>query len=271
MDDQVADVARYPEVAVAFDSVAADFDRRFENDITRRIRDKIYSLIKTLVSPPSSILDINCGTGIDAIALAKGGYAVDGIDVSLGMIQEAERKSAETSALRISFTAGSFHQFSERIHGSFDLAFSNFGGLNCTDDLAVVAEELSLVLKPGGYFMAVVMPPFSLWEFTSYALRGQLQNSLRRIKKKTPATGFDRNGFTVFYHSPQTMIETFAPWFVVQDQLALSILSPTPQSTGFAATFPGIVRLLEWLDSKIERWPGFRSWGDHVVLVFRKL
>lgn len=257
-------------VIEAFDTVAVHFDERFENEITRRIRNKMYALVDATVHPPASILDINCGTGIDAMAFAKEGFSVVGLDASPGMIQEARRKTSREPGARVAFSVGSFLHLSEHVRGPFDLAFSNFGGLNCTGDLAGVAREVSSVLRPGGYFVAVVMPPFSLWEFFSYALRGQRKNALRRMRRGTLATGFDGSFFTVSYHSPRTFVDACSPWFELQDLIGLSILSPTPQSTGFARTFPRFLRLLEWVDSKIDRLPLFRSSGDHFIAICRK-
>ncbi|MEX1275161.1 MAG: class I SAM-dependent methyltransferase [Bacteroidota bacterium] len=257
-------------VTDAFDAVAASFDERFENAITRRIRNKIHGIVESLLSPPSTILDINCGTGIDAMAFAQKGYSVTGIDISPGMIQQAKAKAHASANFKTAFSIGSFEHLSERVQGSFDIAFSNFGGLNCTDDLSGVAREVSSVLRPGGYFVAVVMPPFSLWEFFSYAVRGQRKNALRRMRRGTLATGFDGKSFTVFYHSPRTFMDACSPWFELRDLIGLSILSPTPQSTGFARTFPRLIRLLEWVDSKIERLPLFRSSGDHFIVICRK-
>jgi ubiquinone/menaquinone biosynthesis C-methylase UbiE len=258
------------DVLEAFDSVAVQFDERFENEITHRIRNKIYSLVERTVHPPASLLDINCGTGIDAMALAQKGFSVLGLDASPGMIQEAGRKAAREPGARVAFSVGSFHHLSGHIPGLFDLAFSNFGGLNCTDDLSSVAGEVSSVLRPGGYFLAVVMPPFSLWEFFSYALRGQRRNALRRMRKGTLATGFDGKSFTVLYHSPRTFMDACSPWFELRDLIGLSIMSPTPQSTGFARAFPRLIRLLMWVDSQIERLPLFRSSGDHFIVICRK-
>ena len=58
-------------VAEAFDSVAERFEATLENNITRGIRSKLYTLIDSLVPRGSEILDINCGIGIDAVELAR--------------------------------------------------------------------------------------------------------------------------------------------------------------------------------------------------------
>ena len=271
MRNEILHTGSLSGVTDAFDAVAGSFDERFENAITRRIRNKIYGIVESLLPSPSALLDINCGTGIAAMVFARRGYSVTGIDISPGMIQQAKVKALAFPNLDAAFSVGSFEHLSERVQGSFDLAFSNFGGLNCTENLSGVAKEVASILKQGGYFVAVVMPPFSLWEFFSYALRGDFRKAFRRMQRGTRATGFDGKSFTVFYHLPGKFLEACSPWFALRDQVGLSILSATPQSTHFARSFPRAARFLERMDALIERCPLVRSLGDHYVMILQKI
>src|SRR5262249_53380168 len=80
---------RMNEVLESFDSIAHIFDEEFKNEIPRRLRQEIYDIIGSLVPVGGSIVDINCGTGIDAIELAQKGYAVCGIDLAPKMVDRA--------------------------------------------------------------------------------------------------------------------------------------------------------------------------------------
>src|SRR5690242_3488644 len=82
-------------VLESFDNIAEIFDEEFENAITRRLRQQIYDTVGRLVPAGGSIIDINCGTGIDAIALAQKGYTVCGIDLSPKMVDRAKGKSLQ--------------------------------------------------------------------------------------------------------------------------------------------------------------------------------
>ena len=84
--------AHINDVLESFDSIADIFDEEFENDITRRLRQHIYKTIDSLVPAGGGILDINCGTGIDAIALAQRGYRMCGIDLAPRMVGRARKK-----------------------------------------------------------------------------------------------------------------------------------------------------------------------------------
>ncbi len=46
-----------------------------------------------LPAPPAAVLDIGCGTGSLSVVLAKAGYTVTGMDVSEGMIAQAQAKA----------------------------------------------------------------------------------------------------------------------------------------------------------------------------------
>jgi ubiquinone/menaquinone biosynthesis C-methylase UbiE len=257
-------------VAEAFDGISERFDHDLENDITRRIRERIYENIESLVEPGSSILDINCGTGIDAINLDRRGFRVTGIDLSPKMIKQAHGKVVRDERLDVRFLTGSFDRVSEIVEGPFDLALSNFGGLNCSDQLSDVAKELSRVILPSGFFVGIVMPRFSLWESISYAMRGEWNESLRRSRKETQATGFRGKTFLVHYHAPSSFMRAFEPWFVMKRLVGISVFSPTPQSTSFVRAHPHLAHRLDKVDKLLGGFPVIRSIGDHYMIVLQR-
>ena len=152
----------------------------------------------------------------------------------------------------------------------FDIVLSNFGGLNCTSNLRGVAEQVSLHLKPGGYAIAVVMPPFSLWETFAYAFRGKIREAIRRIRPNGTETQFSGNKFTVYYFSRRRMSEAFSEQFDVVETYALNVLSPPPHAWNIRRRFPHLTAGLEKIDDLTCHLPLFRSIGDHTVIVMRK-
>ena len=257
-------------VAQAFDSIAASFDTTLENDTTARIRAKLYSIIESLAPPGSTILDVTCGTGIDALYLANHGYQVFGTDISKKMIRTARSKAEQSSCRNVHFAVASYDSISQNIVPSADLVFSNFGGLNCTSNLASAARAIASVTKSGGFMVGVIMPPFSLWESISYLARFEWRNAVRRLKKNAPATGFSSLTFPVHYYTPGTVAASFSTDFELIQITGLSIVSPTPQSRRFVQNHSVLTKILVGLDGLIERIPIIRAIGDHYIIVLRK-
>lgn len=253
----------------AFDEIASRYDIEFDaSPTTRRLRQQIYTLIGNLVVPPSRILDINCGTGTDVLFLATKGYSAFGVDVSEKMIAEASKKSDANS--RTSFVRASYDDMDEVPAGYFDLVLSNFGGLNCTSDLKAVGDRVARRLKPQGFFVAVLMPSFSLWETCASLARGKFRQAFRRLRRGGTRTGFGENRFTVFYFNPNEAAKQFENNFLVRDIFAWNVFSPPPHSWRIARSFPKITTQLEKLDEVIGHLPFFRSIGDHYVMVLEK-
>jgi len=79
-------------VTVAYDAIAADYDAQVRGDAwMRRALHKYYARV---FRPGQRVLDVGCGTGIDAIALARRGVHVVGVDGSAGMIARLRDKVA---------------------------------------------------------------------------------------------------------------------------------------------------------------------------------
>src|SRR6266568_3061685 len=98
---------------------------------------------EAVVRPGYDVLDACCGTGDLAVAAARVGGRVTGLDFSEAMLERARRKAPDLDwvrgdLLQLPFAAA-----------SFDAATVGFGVRN-VDDLARALAELRRVLRPGG-------------------------------------------------------------------------------------------------------------------------
>jgi 2-polyprenyl-3-methyl-5-hydroxy-6-metoxy-1,4-benzoquinol methylase len=93
-----------PAMAEAFDSL------RFSGPIGRLIAGSQESVIAEFLAPVGGrkVLDVGTGTGRAAIALARRGAAVTGVDASSEMIAVARRRAAE-AGVEVRFDAGDAH------------------------------------------------------------------------------------------------------------------------------------------------------------------
>jgi ubiquinone/menaquinone biosynthesis C-methylase UbiE len=261
---QAANVAR------SFDAVAEVFETQLENETTRKLRGKLYETVRSLLAPGGSILDINCGTGIDALALSQMGYSVVGMDISPKMVEQARARLVRFPEAGVHVSVGSFEDIASITTSSFDMVISNFGGLNCVSSLDRVFPQVAGALKPGGHFVAVVMPPVSLWELIAGITHGNLHFAFRRFQKNVAATGFGGRTFVVSYHSAKRLFRASKRSFERISLHGWNVSSPPPHAALFRARHPKLSAWLESLDDATAGLPFIRSLGDHYMLVLRK-
>ncbi len=259
------------EVSSAFDDIAGVFDTTFERSpVIQRLRQKLYAAIESRAQAHNALLDINCGTGIDALYFANRGMTVMGIDISKKMIEQAQMKAASAGLDNVRFYASSFEQIPHQLSNKYDLAFSNFGGLNCVSRLDQVAGELARLVNPGGYFIAVIMPPFSFSETLGGMRHGNLRYAFRRMSHPSRAAGFGEKRFDVYYHSAAYVRLVFRKWFSTEHIVGFSIISPPPGADLFISRHPRMYKFLIGIDELLERVPLLRSIGDHYMIILRR-
>ena len=99
------------------------------------------------------VLDLGCGTGYDALALARRGFQVEGIDYAQVAIDEAIRL-ADTQELPIDFRQGDIGLPLPYTDGAFDAVISNLV-LHSFDDIVLrrILGEVDRCLRAGGLFL----------------------------------------------------------------------------------------------------------------------
>ncbi len=121
---------------------------------------------------PQHVLDIACGTGDFAIALAQAGVPqVTGVDISEGML-EVGRQKVKDLGLNIAMQVDDSEQLSFA-DGTFDAISVAFGVRNF-EHLPMGLQEMHRVLKPGGLVciveLSVPQNPVLLWGYKLYFL-----------------------------------------------------------------------------------------------------
>lgn len=99
------------------------------------------------------VLDIACGDGAFAVAMAKRGYHVTGVDVAESMISRA-KESAPVELDGVEFVQGDVRKLS--YDDEFDVATCWFDSLNHVleyDDLKRAFENIADALRDGGLFV----------------------------------------------------------------------------------------------------------------------
>jgi ubiquinone/menaquinone biosynthesis C-methylase UbiE len=233
------------------------------------MRNKVYAHVVRHIPRGARILELNAGTGTDAVQLAQRGYFVHATDIAPGMLDRLREKVDQFRLHdRVTMEQRSFLSL-EKIQGApFDAVFSDLGGLNCIPDLNPVIQQLPKALKPGGMVTWVLMPHVCLWELAE-VFRGQVSLAFRRFARGKVRATLEDLHFDVYYFSPRQVIEWFGNDFALLAVEGLSVLTPTAESKNFAKRHSRLYRVLSRLDDTFSpRWPWY-GWGDFYILTMR--
>jgi ubiquinone/menaquinone biosynthesis C-methylase UbiE len=260
------------EASAAFSRQSAVFDQIYGKDgIIRYKRERVRHHMLQLLKSGDHLLELNCGTGEDALFFAQNGFRVHATDISASMVAVLNEKAGFLKGLPVTTEQCSFTKLdSLKNAGPFDAVYSNFGGLNCTGELDTVLHSLKSLVKPGGTVTLVIISPFCFWE-TLLVFKGRFRTAFRRF--------FSANGrkarvegayFKCWYYSPSFVRKHMDKDF---DQVALEgLCSIVPPSyiEGFAEKYPKLFRFLRRKEDRLKsHWP-WRSAGDYFIVSFRR-
>jgi ubiquinone/menaquinone biosynthesis C-methylase UbiE len=259
--------------SVAFSKQAPVFDSLYSSDeIIQYKRTRVRNHLENYLPEKSHILELNCGTGEDAIYLAGKGHRVHATDISRGMQQVLMQKVLQSGAQdQISFELCSYTQLNLlKNKGPFDAVFSNFAGLNCTGELEQVLAGIKVLLKPGGILTVVVLPKFCLWEIL-LLFKGKFGTATRRLfssdGRKARVEGVN---FTCWYYNPSFIGNYLKGSFTVRSVEGLCTLVPPSYITYFPQKYPSIFEVLKRLENNFKnRWP-WKYIGDYYILTLEK-
>jgi ubiquinone/menaquinone biosynthesis C-methylase UbiE len=260
----------FAEVAEAFSRTAEKYDRFTEDHPhLARIRARVYAHLTRYLKPGAHILELNAGTGIDAVYLAHQGFRVHATDIAPGMLQRLRGKVDSLGLVdRVTIQQLSFTELEQVQAGPFDAVFSNLGGLNCIPDLRPVTRSLPALLRPGGLVTWVLMPKVCLWEM-ALVFRGDFKVAFRRLAPGGTRAHLEGLHFMIYYFTPPQALAAFGPQFIPLDLEGLCVFSPPAESKNLARQHPGLYSWLCWLDDRLARRAPFRAWGDFFVISLR--
>ena len=147
-----SDETRAPYVRRLFHTIADRYDL-----ITRLLsfgRDRHWKRqLAALAHPRPGVaaLDLACGTGDIAFALADGGARVSGLDITHRMVELAQRKN--TRARAVVFVTGDMMALPFR-DATFDLVTTGYGIRN-VPRIEPALAEIRRVLRPGGLLLSL--------------------------------------------------------------------------------------------------------------------
>lgn len=249
-------------MTTAFDALAADYDCRFTaTPLGVLLRDAVQRRLDARFAAGDRVLELACGTGEDAVHLAQRGVRVLATDASPIMVETARRKvEAAGLAERVEVRPLAIEDLGI-LGGTFDGAFSSFGGLNCVADLTATAQALAGLLRPGAPALLCVMGPLVPWEWLRGLAQARPSEAFRRLRPN----GLPWRGMTVRYPSIRTLRRAFAPGFRLARVSAVGALLPPTELEGWTRRHPRLLATLARWERRLEAVPPLPWLADHYL------
>lgn len=251
-------------VARAYDAVAPDYDRLVGEDET--VRQRLWRSYMSCFQPGQHLLDVACGTGIDAIFLAQQGFWVTAVDVSSGMIARLRYKAQhEATADRIQTHLLDIAQLDTLLPAQFDGLISAFAGLNTVSDLRAFASVSHNLLRPGGRMILHMLNNFIPWEWLALLSKGKWQQAqtLRQQKERWVQIA----GVPVRHHLyslDEVYDRFFACHFHLHRRYGIGILRPPRNAHHW------LPRFLDKIEEHVGSLKPWCHWGSFFVLELQK-
>ncbi len=270
----------YLDTARAFDAVASHYDAVYGpqgNAVMTWMRQESLTLLKATFPPVSYLLEIGCGTGEEALALARSGRRVLATDISpkMASLALAKARAADLDDRVAALAAPAAGMGALQPPTPFDGAYASFGALNCEPHLEQLGAVLARLIRPGGAFVCSVMGRCCPFEMAWFLLHGRPRVAFRRLHpgwRAAPVAGTEDVEVSVAtrYISVRDVRQAFFPAFAIERTLSLPLLLPPPYLDAIFRRYRGLFRTLGRLERQLRHcWP-WRLWGDHVALVLRR-
>lgn len=257
----------------AFNDIAAGYDAAFTNtSIGKLQRESVWNYLRDTFKDrfPAKVLELNCGTGEDAVFFATHGSEVLATDVSEQMLEVTTKKIKDHSLCdriktrKIDLSVIGNEHFDEK----YDLVFSNFGGLNCIDanDMFSLFNKMAGVLRPGGRMILVVMPRFCAWESIYFLSRLNVNKAFRRRKKKAQAASVGNNSIDVWYYDPSQVEKEAGKYFKIVNVQPVGIAVPPSYFNKTFISNQKILRNLNAAEKKLNKFKSLARMADHYLI-----
>lgn len=199
-------------MGMPFDHIESTYDSLFARSALGQLqRNSVWKYIESVLPELKGfeMLELNCGTGEDAVLFGEGGFNIVATDISEEMLKITQKKAEQFSMQnKISSHYLDLETFNETLFDKkFDLIFSNFGGINCInpESLQTLLKKLPSLLNPGGRFIGVVMPKFCVWETIFFTLRFQFRKAFRRLSSKQAFNDLHGANVKTWYYHPSQL------------------------------------------------------------------
>lgn len=252
-----------------WDQTAETYDQVFpETLVGRAQRGAVWKQLEQAFQSGQRVLELNCGTGIDAVHLAEREIRVLACDLSPRMIEVGVRRSVAHAVAQLTdFRAIANEEIAQLIpEGPFDGAFSNFSGLNHVEDLPRAARDLGQLVRPGAPVLICMVGRIAPWEVIWQLAHRNPKMAVRRLRPK-----LETPKMKAYYPSVRSIARAFKPNFRLLHWQGIGIAVPPTCMERWAQKFPTLLKGAVYADRWLTHFPVVRGFGDSVLLHFERL
>ena len=236
--------------------------------VDQYMRSCVYRHVEDFLSPRSSILELNCGSGIDACYFASQGHQVLATDLAKSSATYVNQKIEKSQLRNLTFQRLDFEDINRLKPKKFDYIFSNFGGFNCVPNPEQTFSKFKEVLKPNAVVSLCILGPYYPWEWL-YALKGDFKLAFRRLNNEGTIANVEGGKVRTYYYSPKDIERKMGDDFQLLKVDSLGFAFP---SVNFEKVhqFKKVSKFLIHLDRKLHQLKLVPSFlGDYFIISFR--
>ncbi|MHB8633093.1 MAG: class I SAM-dependent DNA methyltransferase [Thermoplasmatota archaeon] len=268
----------HARVQNAYDRLAEGYDREVGGTLgAAHAKGLAARHLQRAFRPGDVVLDVGCGTGVDACQLAARGVQVVALDISAAMLERTQARARERGLSGMVQTAhlpaAEVGAIQGHAPGTLAGAYSLFGALNLEEDLEGFREGLHALLRPGAVLYAGLVNPNVLWEWTLYPLLMRWDKPLRK-RRRRPTMRVSRardDRVPVHFYTPEAFARIMAPRFALESVVGANILVPPPYLDKYMRHVPGFVSRMSRWEARLAGRPPWNRWGYFSFLTLRRI
>jgi ubiquinone/menaquinone biosynthesis C-methylase UbiE len=262
----------------SFDHIATTYDDSFTGTRIGTLQRKlVWHYIEKIIPElkGTEILELNCGTGEDAILFGEKGFNIVATDISEEMLKVTDKKVAQFSMQHKVHTRYlNMEDFDEALFAKkFDLIFSNFGGANCLSpvSLKMLLAKVTSMLNPRGRFIAVIMPKFCLWESLYFLFKFQFSQAFRRWTNREVHATINGANTSVWYYNPSFIRDGIGTSLLLQHHQPIGLVLPPSYLESFFKSRGKALLRLNSLEARLNSFSFLSPLADHFIIDLKKI
>lgn len=256
---------------IPFDSEALIYDQNFTfSKIGKAQRKIIWTHLSNLINSNrvKSVLEINCGTGEDALFLNKKGISILPTDISKKMVELTNEKLNKNGFDSNAKTLDARNINSIVTEKKFDLIFSNFGGLNCIteQELNLFFKDSSILFKDKKNYFLVFMGKHCLIEKLYFLSKLKFSKINRRSANEITNAKLKYESIETTFYSIQQIKRCLPKNLKIVSYYPVGFFIPPSYLESFFATRKTIFNVLKKMETLICNFSFLCNYSDHFIV-----